>query len=174
MVWLVIVEWLARLVLLLLLGLSVWSISIVIDRRRFFKAVFTNINDLEARLQAELKRYPTTSQIETAYSLFVNAERPALEKGLPILGTLGATTPFVGLFGTILGIIVSFGQLSRGQSDSNAVMFALAEALLLTAVGLLVAIPAVVAFNYFSRQAKAVIGHLHQSKDSYLLERSGP
>lgn len=95
-------------------------------------------------------------------------KKKELEKGLPILGTLGSTTPFVGLLGTILGIIVSFGELSRGSGSTNSVMFSLAEALILTAVGLVVAIPAVVGFNYFNRKVKLTIAEATSLKDLYI------
>ena len=67
------------------------------------------------------------------------------------LGTYGATAPFIGLLGTVFGIIVAFGELSSGKVDSNSIMYALAEALILTAVGLIVAIPSVISFNHYSK-----------------------
>jgi biopolymer transport protein ExbB len=72
-----------------------------------------------------------------------------------VLATLGANAPFVGLFGTVLGIIQAFGELAQSsQQASTAVMASLAEALVATAVGLFVAIPAVVAFNAFSQRIR--------------------
>ena len=68
-----------------------------------------------------------------------------------------------------MGIIVSFGKLSEGGGGTNAVMFSLAEALILTAVGLIVAIPAVIAFNYFGRKVKALTEQLVILKDTYLI-----
>ena len=90
-----------------------------------------------------------------------------------MLGTLGSTTPFIGLLGTVMGIIVSFGKLSEGGGGTNAVMFSLAEALVLTAVGLIVAIPAVIAFNYFGRKVKAMVEQMNTIKDSYIIYRKG-
>ena len=76
------------------------------------------------------------------------------EGNLSTLGTFGATAPFIGLLGTVFGIIVAFGELSTGKIDTNGIMFALAEALILTAVGLVVAIPSVMYFNYFGKKLK--------------------
>jgi len=97
--------------------------------------------------------------------------RLELERHLGILGTLGNNAPFIGLFGTVLGIIKAFSDLSRNQaSGAGAVMSGISEALVATAVGLLVAIPAVIAFNIFQgrvRKAMAeidVIAHLVLSK----------
>lgn len=84
-------------------------------------------------------------------------ERLRFEKYLMILGTMGNNAPFFGLFGTVLGIIKAFHDL--GQAGSNAagattVMTGISEALVATAMGLLVAIPAVIAYNYFSKKVK--------------------
>jgi biopolymer transport protein ExbB len=176
-----------------MLGLSIWSIAIIIERRKFFK----NLEELEAvgdgalswitqGMSSELKAWAHSNQslragiirealkrnqpdqIEKAVSSFWAEERIKLEKGLAVLGTLGSTTPFVGLLGTILGIIVAFGALSSGQLDSQKVMYALAEALVLTAVGLAVAIPAVIAFNFFSRKILTIQRKCESVKDLYI------
>ncbi len=81
-----------------------------------------------------------------------------LEHNLSILGTLGSNAPFIGLFGTVLGIIKAFHDLSLNQSGgAQTVMRGISEALVATAVGLVVAIPAVMAFNYFQRRARAAM-----------------
>ena len=79
-----------------------------------------------------------------------------INKGTGVLATIGATAPFVGLFGTVWGIMNSFIGISRAQSTNLAVVApGIAEALLATAVGLLAAIPAVVIYNHFARQTAA-------------------
>ena len=80
-------------------------------------------------------------------------EKKALESKLSFLGTLGNNAPFIGLFGTVLGIIRAFADLSQAAAGqaSQAVMAGISEALIATAVGLLVALPAVVAYNVFMR-----------------------
>ena len=84
------------------------------------------------------------------------ALRLQLERGLVFLGTLGNNAPFIGLFGTVLGIIRAFRDLSADTSaGSEAVMAGIAEALVATAVGLLVALPAVAVFNTFQRLIRA-------------------
>lgn len=88
-------------------------------------------------------------------------ERLRLERRLGILGTLGSNAPFVGLLGTVIGIVMAFDALgAAGPSGAppSAVMGAIAEALVATAVGLFVAIPAVVAFNAFQRRIKVLFG----------------
>jgi biopolymer transport protein ExbB len=81
-----------------------------------------------------------------------------LEKRLSFLGTLGANAPFIGLFGTVLGIIHAFKDLSLAEGGGGpAVMAGIAEALVATAVGLLVAIPAVVMYNLFHRRLHVVM-----------------
>lgn len=187
MLWLSVVEWAARLVLIFLIGLSVWSVMIMIERKRYFRGLHFPANELRARFRAknfhsqegeffgdffnEMKSLKTIEQIDRAFDSYVVERRKELERGLPVLGTLGSTTPFVGLLGTILGIIVSFGELSRGAGSTNTVMFSLAEALILTAVGLIVAIPAVVAYNYFGKKVKSILSEAQGLKDLYLAYR---
>jgi biopolymer transport protein ExbB len=78
-----------------------------------------------------------------------------MERGLSFLATVGSNAPFIGLFGTVLGIIQAFHDLAANTSEaSEAVMAGISEALVATAVGLLVAIPAVVLYNFFTRWVK--------------------
>lgn len=82
-------------------------------------------------------------------------ERKKAERRLLILGTLGNNAPFIGLFGTVLGVIKAFHDLSQSTAEGpETVMRGLSEALIATAVGLCVAIPCVVAYNYFQKQVK--------------------
>jgi biopolymer transport protein ExbB/biopolymer transport protein TolQ len=80
--------------------------------------------------------------------------RKELERGMTLLGTLGNNAPFVGLLGTVIGVIVAFADLAEGNSkvQMDKVMGGIAEALVATGVGLFVAIPAVVAYNLFQRK----------------------
>jgi len=85
------------------------------------------------------------------------AERLRFERYLMILGTMGNNAPFFGLFGTVLGIIKAFhelGQAGNNAAGSTTVMSGISEALVATAMGLLVAIPAVIAYNYFNKKVK--------------------
>ena len=190
MAWLIVVEWLARLILVLMIGLSVWSIAIIVDRRKYFRDLESDdasdklFGWIESGDRSELLGWAkskaglragtvkavlerqSSMQMEKSASSFWSRRRVEMEKGLPVLGTLGSTTPFIGLFGTILGIIVSFGALSTGQSDSQKIMYALAEALILTAVGLAVAIPAVIAYNHFSRRVLGLLRECEAIKDA--------
>ncbi len=82
-------------------------------------------------------------------------ERIEMSRGLIILGTVGSNAPFIGLFGTVLGIIQAFHELSMATDEAaSAVMSGISEALVATAVGLMVAIPAVVLYNWFQRRNK--------------------
>lgn len=86
-------------------------------------------------------------------------QRLRFERGLAFLGTLGSNAPFVGLFGTVLEIIAALYELgtqSSANASAGAVMATLSAALAATAVGLLVAMPAVAVFNYFNRRLKAL------------------
>jgi biopolymer transport protein ExbB len=86
------------------------------------------------------------------------AEARAMRQGMAILATIGATAPFVGLFGTVWGIMNSFIGISKAQTTNLAVVApGIAEALLATAIGLVAAIPAVIIYNHFSRATKGYI-----------------
>jgi biopolymer transport protein ExbB len=95
-------------------------------------------------------------------------ERRGLERWLAYLGTLGNNAPFVGLFGTVVGVIGAFEELGRGrgggpgtagagQVASQLMMGSIAEALVATAAGILAALPAVIAFNYFQRRVASLL-----------------
>ncbi|MFA5139441.1 MAG: MotA/TolQ/ExbB proton channel family protein [Elusimicrobiota bacterium] len=82
-------------------------------------------------------------------------ERLKMEKFLVVLGTMGNTAPFIGLFGTVIGIIKAFQSLAMaGNAGPAVVAKGIAEALVATAGGLAVAIPAVIVYNYFMRRVK--------------------
>ena len=85
-------------------------------------------------------------------------QRQGVERRLLILGTLGNNAPFVGLFGTVLGVIKAFHDLAASAgAGPEVVMAGLSEALIATAVGLFVAIPCVVAYNYFQKRVKDLL-----------------
>jgi biopolymer transport protein ExbB len=93
-------------------------------------------------------------------------QRVRLERGLAVLGTVGNNAPFLGLLGTVIGVIEAFEILGRPQAAATAaaasalapqaIMSSIAEALIATAVGLFVAIPAVAAYNYFQRRIQGI------------------
>jgi biopolymer transport protein ExbB len=84
-------------------------------------------------------------------------EKTFLEKRLLVLGTLGNNAPFVGLFGTVLGVIKAFNDLSDSGAGPEVVMRGLSEALIATAVGLFVAIPCVVAYNFLNKRVRDLL-----------------
>jgi len=93
----------------------------------------------------------------------VRQRRKTFESGLLFLGTLGSNSPFVGLFGTVLGVVAAFKELGAASATMAAsgsgmgnVMSGIAEALIATAVGILVAIPAVIAYNLFQKKSNDI------------------
>ena len=113
------------------------------------------------------------SQVDRAVKSYLSLQRSRLEEGLTTLATLGSNAPFIGLFGTVLGIIQSFGALGAHQSEAADIMVGLSEALVATALGLFVAIPAVVAFNVFSKRLRNIIVRSEALKDLYLSRIQG-
>jgi biopolymer transport protein TolQ len=102
------------------------------------------------------------SEMINSYALI---EKPKLEKSLSFLATVGSNAPFIGLLGTVFGIMKAFNDLGASQGDAAAVMVGIAEALVATAVGLVVAIPAVVAYNTFQRQVKNILQNLETVRE---------
>jgi len=93
-------------------------------------------------------------------------EKPRLEKNLTFLATVGSNAPFVGLLGTVLGIMKAFSDLAANSGGGNQVVMAgIAHALVATAVGLFVAIPAVIAYNYFQKQVRQSLQSIDVSRE---------
>ncbi|QAU33958.1 MotA/TolQ/ExbB proton channel family protein [Janthinobacterium sp. 17J80-10] len=91
----------------------------------------------------------------------IQKERRSLETGHAVLASIGSTAPFVGLFGTVWGIMQALTAISKtGSAGLDVVAGPIGEALLATGIGIAVAVPAVLAYNYFSRRLKAVWGDL--------------
>jgi biopolymer transport protein ExbB len=95
------------------------------------------------------------------FTEIARAEARSMRLGMAMLATIGATSPFVGLFGTVWGIMNSFIGISKAQTTNLAVVApGIAEALLATAIGLVAAIPAVIIYNHFSRATKAYLEYV--------------
>lgn len=95
-------------------------------------------------------------------------ERDKLELHLPFLATVGSTSPYLGLFGTVWGIMTAFLALANAQQATLTVVApAIAEALIATAIGLAAAIPAVVAYNKFATQADSLLGAYDAFSDEF-------
>lgn len=96
--------------------------------------------------------------LEKVYEVQESTERRNLETGVSFLGTVGANAPFLGLTGTVLGILIAFNKFAQaGGKGSTEVMVAIARALVATALGLIIAIPAVVAFNILKNRIKILL-----------------
>jgi biopolymer transport protein ExbB/TolQ len=178
-------------VLVLLLALSVISIGIILERFVYFRRRRVDAVALASEVLGKLAagdRVGLLAQLQRMRAVEAEILRDALawydagpeafteilkkgladrrkqfESGLVFLGTLGNNAPFVGLFGTVLGIIVAFRELSSaaanvagGSGNMNNVMSGIAEALVSTAVGILVAVPAVIFFNIFQKKTVAI------------------
>jgi biopolymer transport protein ExbB len=170
-------EW----VLWLLLILSVVSVAVMFERalyywrrRKALQAVACAFSEFQAShdpavveaaarqgeeveqrcLRKMLRIWREKGKVPDGFMVSMSAEyTQEQERLLAILGTLGNTAPFVGLFGTVIGIIKAFASLSSNlEGGANLVMGDISEALVATAVGLFVAIPAVVAYNFFMRR----------------------
>ena len=179
-------EW----VLWLLIAVSVISVAVIVERLIFYRRHAINIENVketfgnhlkEGDFESAAKYLKAFDSLETNVVLFglrdhksgpesvqdliggaAGKEQARFEKRLNFLATVASNAPFVGLFGTVLGIIRAFNDLSANMSEaSGAVMYGIAEALIATAVGLLVAIPAVIAFNALKSKVKGFVDNMH-------------
>lgn len=194
-------EW----VMWVLIALSVASVAVMLERARYYRSLDDDLEKLGEEVRALLRKGDLSgarsrleksaspaavvalagiaefdSGLKSAEEAMAGATarvRLNLERYLAFLGTVGNNAPFVGLFGTVIGIIQAFDKLRAGEAaardaahraaqaggaaaptlDTGAVMGTLAEALVATAIGLFVAIPAVAAYNYFQRRVKSLV-----------------
>jgi biopolymer transport protein ExbB/TolQ len=173
-------EW----VLWMLLALSVLSIGVMIERVLFLRARAIDLAALEQAVIAAIRggdrdaldgRFGATDALAARVAVAgvkaggdgpdaaaeaMSSEKARVRKryedNLVVLGTLGNNAPFIGLFGTVLGVVAALHDLKDNpQGGADAVMGSLSEALVATAVGIIVAIPAVVGFNLLNRRVRA-------------------
>lgn len=186
-------EW----VLWLLLLLSLLSIGIMIERALFFRRRTVDQERISDQLQPLLRAGDLSgvaqliqswpggeatvlragleaaahgrAAVEKTVHAALVCEQQRLERRLSILGTLGNNAPFIGLFGTVLGIIRAFRDLSLDvKGGASQVMGGISEALVATAVGLFVAIPAVMAYNYFMRRVARSLARAQATADNLM------
>ncbi|MFO0575530.1 MAG: MotA/TolQ/ExbB proton channel family protein [Polyangia bacterium] len=107
--------------------------------------------------------------IERALRRSQIAETTTLEALTPFLATVGSAAPFIGLFGTVWGIMDAFRNIgNKGSANLVTVAPGIAEALIATAIGLVAAIPAVMAYNYFARRLKVLVGEMDTFSNDFL------
>lgn len=182
-------------VLWVLVLLSVASIGVILERFFAIKRISLESSRVRARIKMalqshslsdveDLSRDPSslegralayglkhikehgTKGLEEAFNSFGLVEKPDLEKHLNFLATIGSNAPYIGLLGTVLGIMKAFNDLAvASEAGQQTVMAGISTALIATAAGLFVAIPAVIAYNHFQRQVKGVLQNLEAAKE---------
>jgi len=177
-------RWMARLVMVFLLGLGGAVVWISFRRHRILSRHEVDEGRYEARLMAAMAdskvgaelsaqcantltghivkaglaaRDLSPEALEQVLSAQESAEGRHLESGLGLLGTIGSNAPFIGLFGTVCGILDAFAALGQTGGGPQAVMTAIAEALVATAIGLLVAIPAIWLYNSLQLRLQEIL-----------------
>ncbi len=172
-------------VLYVLLGLSVLSIGLIIERWWYFRRRKDNLDELSERLKKAFAKGDVAAArkviagsrsveaqivgealewydegpeaVEQILAKATRLRRKSFEAGLLFLGTLGNNAPFIGLFGTVLGIVTAFRELGANSMGAMGnVMGGIAEALIATAVGILVALPAVIYYNVFQKKGSDI------------------
>jgi biopolymer transport protein ExbB len=130
-----------------------------LGRKRSVLAAFVAGAMSELRLsEGRLVESSVKERVASRFSEIVKSEGRAVRRGMSLLATIGSTAPFVGLFGTVWGIMNSFIGISKAQTTNLAVVApGIAEALLATAIGLAAAIPAVIIYNFFNRRTRGYL-----------------
>ena len=123
-----------------------------------FRAGFKEF--MRLRQQGNVNSESVMAGAQRAMRVAYSREEEKLDKHLPFLATVGSVTPYIGLFGTVIGIMNSFISLAeQSQASLQVVAPGIAEALIATAMGLFAAIPAVVAYNRYSSKVEAIAGN---------------
>ena len=194
-------DFVVKAVILMLIGCSIYSWAIIIEKFKLFKKINLESEEFEEKfwksksaenfynnlpadaenpmallfkdsMQTLLKAKNKSNLSERMSSVLeVNIEKQMLklDKGFTFLATVGSTAPFIGLFGTVWGIMNSFQSIAISRNTSLAIVApGIAEALFATALGLLAAIPAVVAYNKFNNDSKKYIQKLENFSKRFL------
>ena len=194
-------DFVVKSVILMLIGCSIYSWAVIIEKFRLFKKINLESEEFEEKfwksksaetfynslpadienptallfkdtMQSLLKAKSKSNLNERMASILeVNIEKQIskIDKGFTFLATVGSTAPFIGLFGTVWGIMNSFQSIAISRNTSLAIVApGIAEALFATALGLLAAIPAVVAYNKFNNDSKKYSQRLENFSKRFL------
>src|ERR1700675_2253218 len=170
----------AKIVVVILFIMSGWSIGVMIDRAMAYNAARKQSRAFAPAVAGALRDGRIDEGIEGSKRALERTEaivHAELKRGLGGLATIGSTAPFVGLFGTVMGILNAFKGISEQKATGlGAVAGGISEALVTTAFGLLVAIPAVMMFNYLTGRVEAFDVEMDNSSSElidYFLKRRG-
>jgi len=194
-------DFIVKSVILMLIGCSIYSWAIIIEKFKLFKKINAEAEEFEAKfwksksaetfynslpanldnpmaslfkdsMQTLLKSKSKSNLNERLSGMLeINIEKQMvkIDKGFTFLATVGSTAPFIGLFGTVWGIMNSFQSIAISRNTSLAIVApGIAEALFATALGLLAAIPAVVAYNKFNSDSKKYTQKLENFSKRFL------
>jgi len=161
----------ARMIVALLCAMSLASIATAIERLLAVRGAARTTDRFLSQWRAILTAPVSPETRREAYDRTVRhavlTTGASLKRGLPLLATVGATAPFVGLVGTVAGIVNAFHEIATaGQGGVGQVSGGIAEALVTTAIGIAVAIPAVWLYNYLSQRITRLLVHIESTAQS--------
>jgi biopolymer transport protein TolQ len=198
-------DWVVKIVMLGLLGASIWCWAIIVDKSMLYGRASRQMNAFERtfwsgqsleELYQQMQERPSMglgaifvaamkewkrsheqnaasylgvqARLDKVLDVAINRESEGLEKRLGFLATVASASPFIGLFGTVWGIMNSFTSIAASKSTNLAVVApGIAEALFATALGLLAAIPATIAYNKLSADANKLVSRLETFADEF-------
>ena len=183
-------------VLWILIGLSVVSLGIILERFFFLNSIHKDSKEVLEKIELALKENRLSEikelakntnsvmgkaatyalihieesgekGLEEIFNTFSITLRPKMEKFLSFLGTIGSNAPYIGLLGTVLGIMKAFHDMTHATSDAGqkVVMAGISLALVATASGLAVAIPSVMFYNYFNKKVQSIFDALNAVRE---------
>jgi biopolymer transport protein TolQ len=137
---------------------------------QMFVAGYTELAKLASDENLRGDREGNLANIERALRRAQTVETMKLESMVPFLATTGSAAPFIGLFGTVIGILLAFLEISESEGAATLKVVGphIAEALFATAIGLVAAIPAVMAYNYFMRRIRVLRSEMETFEHDYL------
>jgi biopolymer transport protein ExbB len=153
----------AKGIVFVLSAMSIAAVATAVERLLVYRAATAHLDDLLPQWRGVLEAGLPPEDRREAYDRVVRstilATGSTLRRGLSLIATVGSTAPFVGLVGTVMGIVNAFEQLSASQhAGVGAVSSGIAEALVTTAYGIAVAVPAVWLFNYLTQRVTRLLG----------------
>ncbi|MEY4516103.1 MAG: hypothetical protein RL180_449 [Pseudomonadota bacterium] len=167
-------------VVLLVMSLLTWTVLIlrILDTRQLAEVALAQLKQSVSQLRSRMQQLaPEQRQAVAEQALLQQMARTRLqsERGLAVLGSVAAIAPFVGLFGTVWGIFHALAAIgASGQAGLGQVAGPVGEALIMTGLGLAVAIPAVLGYNVCLRQNRRLMHGLHDEAHSVLMAQLLP
>ena len=162
-------DYIVKSVIIILILASIYSWALIFDKYKLFKKITNSTTTFEEKFWKSKSASVQAARVTRVIEISADREIKLIEKHFTFLATVGSTAPFIGLFGTVWGIMNSFQSIAISRNTSLAIVApGIAEALFATALGLLAAIPAVIAYNKFNSDSKRYSSRIENFSKRFL------